>query len=145
MIAKNKMTKLYEEIEDAQKANLSITEQGILNFLKDQIKTEESVLSEFEKSVSENRLNDAITSYATLVQGANVIFYYLVQPTVLSTFTSAKMAGLIKELIDTLTLIVSEATMVIKSMAKSLGIDSLTVSLNSNPPSISVSMVFKSA
>ncbi|MCI2415112.1 MAG: hypothetical protein MPF33_07735 [Candidatus Aramenus sp.] len=139
------MTKLYEEIEKVQKGNLSITEQGILNFLKDQIKMEEGVLSEFEKNCSENRSNEAITSFMTLVQRANVMFYYLVQPTVLSSFTSGKMEGLVQELIDALTFAVSEATMMIKSMSKGLGIDSLTVSLNSNPPSISVSMVFKSA
>ncbi|MEW9491976.1 MAG: hypothetical protein TQ35_0007245 [Candidatus Aramenus sulfurataquae] len=145
MIAKNRMAKLYEEIEKVQKGNLSITEQGILNFLKDQIKMEEDVLSQFEKNYSENKSNEAITSFMTLVQRANVMFYYLVQPTVLSSFTSGKMEGLVQELIDALTFAVSEATMMIKSMSKGLGIDSLTVSLNSNPPSISVSMVFKSA
>nr|MCL7344372.1 hypothetical protein [Candidatus Aramenus sulfurataquae] len=139
------MAKLYEEIEKVQKGNLSITEQGILNFLKDQIKMEEDVLSQFEKNYSENKSNEAITSFMTLVQRANVMFYYLVQPTVLSSFTSGKMEGLVQELIDALTFAVSEATMMIKSMSKGLGIDSLTVSLNSNPPSISVSMVFKSA
>ncbi|MBW9141400.1 MAG: hypothetical protein K1T65_06900 [Candidatus Aramenus sp.] len=145
MIAKNRMAKLYEEIEKVQKGNLSITEQGILNFLKDQIKMEEDVLSQFEKNCSENKSSEAITSFMTLVQRANVMFYYLVQPTVLSSFTSGKMEGLVQELIDALTFAVSEATMMIKSMSKGLGIDSLTVSLNSNPPSISVSMVFKSA
>ncbi|EWG08205.1 MAG: hypothetical protein ASUL_01085 [Candidatus Aramenus sulfurataquae] len=145
MIAKNRMAKLYEEIEKVQKGNLSITEQGILNFLKDQIKMEEDVLSQFEKNYSENKSSEAITSFMTLVQRANVMFYYLVQPTVLSSFTSGKMEGLVQELIDALTFAVSEATMMIKSMSKGLGIDSLTVSLNSNPPSISVSMVFKSA
>ncbi len=145
MIAKNRMENLYQEIEGLQQVNLSLAEQGILLFLKEEAKKEENLILEFEKNISEKKWDDSLVSFFQLAQRTNLIFSYLVQPAVISSLSSSKIAKIAQDLVDCLSVTIAEAVISLKNNMKSLGIESITSSLNSNPPTINVSIVLKNA
>jgi hypothetical protein len=145
MIAKNRMYNLYQEIEGLQQINLSLAEQGILSFLKEQAKKEEDLITEFEKDISEKKWDESLVSFFQLSQRTNLIFSYLVQPAVISSLSSSKIAEIAQELVDCLSITIAEAIIALKNNMKNIGIESITASLNANPPSINISMVLKNA
>ncbi|AWR94625.1 hypothetical protein [Acidianus brierleyi] len=145
MIAKTRMENLYREIEGLQQINLSLAEQGILSFLKEQARKEEDLILEFEKNISEKKWDESLISFFQLGQRTNLIFSYLVQPAVISSLSSSKIAEIAQDLVDCLSTTIAEAVISLKNNMKNIGIESITSSLNSNPPSINISLVLKSA
>jgi len=145
MIAKSRMENLYREIEGLQQINLSLAEQGILSFLKEEARKEEELILEFEKDISEKKWNESLVSFFQLSQRTNLIFSFLVQPAVISSFSSSKIAEIAQDLVDCLSAIIAEAVISLKNNMKNLGIESITSSLNSNPPTINISIVIKNA
>jgi hypothetical protein len=68
MIAKDKISSLREELNNLSETNLSIAEQGILQFIKEQVDKEEELVSNFDKSTSENNYDKAISDFFQLIQ-----------------------------------------------------------------------------
>jgi hypothetical protein len=66
-----------------------------------------------------------------------------VQPAVFSMISRSKLSENIENIIDSLAFSVSEMIIVLKQNNKSLGIDTITVNMSSNPPSMSISVVIK--
>jgi len=134
------INELYYSVNESE---LSINEMDLLKFLRGQIIKSKSLLEIFSKSVNEKRWDDVLSSTFQLLQRANSIFGYLVQPTILSLVSKSKLSAIIENVIDSLAFAISEMIVVLKQNNKMIGIDSITVNIASNPPSVSVSVVIK--
>lgn len=145
MIAKDKISSLREELNNLSETNLSIAEQGILQFIKEQVDKEEELVSNFDKSTSENNYDKAISDFFQLIQRTNLMYAYIMQPSVLSMLSNEKFSKIVQDLLDCISQIISDVVLIFKHNMKQFGLDSVNVNITSNPPSISISLAIKNA
>ncbi|MUM64789.1 hypothetical protein D1867_05920 [Acidianus infernus] len=145
MIAKDKISSLREELNNLSETNLSIAEQGILQFIKEQIDKEEELVSNFDKSTSENNYDKAVSDFFQLIQRTNLMYAYIMQPSVLSMLSNEKFSKIVQDLLDCISQIISDVVLTFKHNMKQFGLESVNVNITSNPPSISISLAIKNA
>jgi hypothetical protein len=145
MIAKDKISSLRRELNNLSETNLSIAEQGILQFIKEQVDKEEELVSNFDKSTSENNYDKAISDFFQLIQRTNLMYAYIMQPSVLSMLSNEKFSKIVQDLLDCISQIISDVVLTFKNNMKQFGLDSVNVNITSNPPSISISLAIKNA
>jgi len=131
------------ELNKINESELGINELDLLRFLKNQLSKSKSLFESFSKSIDEKRWDDVLSYTFQISQRVNSIFGYLVQPAVFSMISRSKLSENIENIIDSLAFSVSEMIIVLKQNNKSLGIDTITVNMSSNPPSMSISVVIK--
>ncbi|WP_338603781.1 hypothetical protein V6M85_05040 [Sulfolobus tengchongensis] len=143
MKAVERLNETIDELNKINESELSINELDLLKFLKNQLLKSKTLFESFSKNVDEKRWDDVLSYTFQILQRINSIFGYLVQPTILSMISRSKLSAMVENIIDTLAFSASEMIVVLKQNNKSLGIDSITVNIGSNPPSISISVVIK--
>ncbi|ARM75654.1 hypothetical protein [Acidianus manzaensis] len=145
MISKEKISSIRKELDTLSESNLSVAEQGILSFLKEQVEKEENLLSEFENNINQKNYNDALTSFFQLIQRTNMMYVYVIQPSILSMLSNERISKIIQDTIDCIAQIISDIVILFKNNMKDFGLESLNININSNPPSISLSLAIKNA
>ncbi|AWR97011.1 hypothetical protein DFR86_05175 [Acidianus sulfidivorans JP7] len=144
MISKEKISSIRKELDSLSESNLSVAEQGILSFLKEQIEKEENLLSEFENNINQKNYGDALTSFFQLIQRTNMMYTYVIQPSILAMLSNERISKLIQDTIDCIAQIISDIVILFKNNMKEMGLESLNININSNPPAISLSLAIKS-
>ena len=145
MIAKDKITSLREELNSLSETSLSIAEQGILQFIKEQIDKEEELVNNFDKSTSEQNYDKAISDFFQLIQRTNLMYAYIMQPSVISMLSNEKFSKIVQDLVDCISQIISDVVLTFKHNIKQFGLESVSVNISSNPPSIGISLAIKNA
>ncbi|ACP36985.1 conserved hypothetical protein [Sulfolobus islandicus Y.G.57.14] len=143
MKAVERLDNTMAELNKINESELGINELDLLRFLKNQLSKSKSLFESFSKSIDEKRWDDVLSYTFQISQRVNSIFGYLVQPAVFSMISRSKLSENIENIIDSLAFSVSEMIIVLKQNNKSLGIDTITVNMSSNPPSMSISVVIK--
>ncbi|ACP34247.1 conserved hypothetical protein [Sulfolobus islandicus L.S.2.15] len=143
MKAVERLDNTMVELNKINESELGINELDLLRFLKNQLSKSKSLFESFSKSIDEKRWDDVLSYTFQISQRVNSIFGYLVQPAVFSMISRSKLSENIENIIDSLAFSVSEMIIVLKQNNKSLGIDTITVNMSSNPPSMSISVVIK--
>lgn len=145
MISKEKISLIRKELDKISETKLSVAEQGIVFFLKEQIEKEESLLSDFETMINQKNFSSALNSFFQLIQRTNLMYAYLIQPSILAMLSNEKISKLIQDVIDCVAQIVSDIVILFRDNLKQIGLESITVNINSNPPAINISLAIKSA
>lgn len=145
MNSKEKISLIKQELDKLTGIKLSVAEQGIVAFVKEQVEKEELLITEFENMISQKNFNGAFSPFFQLIQRTNLTYAYLIQPSILAMLSDERISKLILEVIDCFAQIVSDVIILLKDNLKQMGIESITVNINSNPPSINISMAIKSA
>ncbi|ADB85895.1 hypothetical protein [Saccharolobus islandicus] len=143
MKAVERLDNTMAELNKINESELGINELDLLRFLKNQLSKSKSLFESFSKSIDEKRWDDVLSYTFQISQRVNSIFGYLVQPAVFSMISRSKLSENIENIIDSLAFSISEMIIVLKQNNKSLGIDTITVNMSSNPPSMSISVVIK--
>ncbi|MCH4815400.1 MAG: hypothetical protein QXY87_06775 [Saccharolobus sp.] len=143
MKAVERLDNTMAELNKINESELGINELDLLRFLKNQLSKSKSLFESFSKSIDEKRWDDVLSYTFQISQRVNSIFGYLVQPAVFSMISRSKLSENIENIIDSLAFSISEMIIALKQNNKSLGIDTITVNMSSNPPSMSISVVIK--
>ncbi|AAK42444.1 hypothetical protein SULI_00480 [Saccharolobus solfataricus] len=143
MKAVERLDNTMVELNKINESELGINELDLLRFLKNQLSKSKSLFESFSKSIDEKRWDDVLSYTFQISQRVNSIFGYLVQPAVFSIISKSKLSENIENIIDSLAFSISEMIIVLKQNNKSLGIDTITINMSSNPPSMSISVVIK--
>ncbi|QGA53447.1 hypothetical protein GFS03_02010 [Sulfolobus sp. E5-1-F] len=143
MKAVERLNNTLAELNKINESELGINELDLLRFLKNQLSKSKSLFEYFSKSIDEKRWDDVLSYTFQISQRVNSIFGYLVQPAVFSIVSRSKLSENIENIIDSLAFSISEMIIALKQNNKSLGIDTITVNMSSNPPSMSISVVIK--
>ncbi|AOL16995.1 hypothetical protein BFU36_10055 [Sulfolobus sp. A20] len=143
MKAIERLNETIGKINEINESELSISEVDLLKFLKNQMMKSKNLFEAFSRSIDQKDWDNVLSYTFQILQRSNSIFGYLTQPTVLSLVSKSRLAGVIDNISDTLAFSVSEMIVVLKQNNKVLNIDSITINISSNPPSLSVSLVIK--
>jgi hypothetical protein len=143
MTSKGRIEELISSLEGTTAVGLSVAEQGIVNFVKLELKKMSLHLTHFNREMTEGRWDNALVAFLTMVQKANLLYSYLMQPSVLSTLVTSRIGETAEETLDTISLTLGEALTRLKGKQKEMGIESISANLNSSPPSFNISIVMK--
>jgi hypothetical protein len=131
------------KIESISEAGLSFHEQEIIKFLKKELNKELILIYNFNKNFDVKRWEHVISNFFQLLQRTNIIYSFIMRPEIMTTLMNSKIYDIVDEVVTILSYSVNEAIMKIKSNLKEIGIESITVNISANPPSITISMVMK--
>ncbi|EZQ02096.1 MULTISPECIES: hypothetical protein [Acidianus] len=145
MATKEKLVTVKREIGDLRSNALSVTEQNILDFIENQVNKEDELFNAFEQSVNEKKFNEALILFFQVIQRTNLMYSYIFQPNIISMLANAKIATVVQDLIDCLSEIVADVVATIKANIKEMGLESISVTMLSNPPSINITLGIKNA
>lgn len=143
MSSKGRINELLSNLEATTTLSLSVAEQGIVNFMKLELKKMSLHLTQFDKEMTEGRWDSALVAFLIMVQKANLLYSYLMQPTVLSTLVTSRIGETAEETLDAISFTLGEALTKLKARQKEMGIESISANLNSSPPSFNISLVMK--
>ncbi|BAB67356.1 hypothetical protein [Sulfurisphaera tokodaii] len=141
---RNLFEDLIKKLETISEAGLSFNEAEILKFLKAESKKQLEIFDKLENSIKLQNWNEAISNFLILVERINVSLLFLLQPTNYSTLVNSRISSLFEEYLSIISLYVSSSLLQLRPNLKKIGIESITASISSNPPSINISMVIKS-
>ncbi|QKQ99676.1 hypothetical protein GWK48_04070 [Metallosphaera tengchongensis] len=144
MESKEKVKELLNNLDKIGGIGLSVAEQGIIAFSKMQLKKILESVEKFENSIKDKNWDQSIVSLIGTVEKVNILYAYLMQPSVLSSLMSSKVGEIAESSLDVLTDLMGEAITTMKRNLKEMGLETLSVSMNSSPPTFNISLSIKS-
>ncbi|AWR99656.1 hypothetical protein [Metallosphaera hakonensis] len=145
MKSKEKIGEVLSSMESMNYTGLSVAEQGILTFTKAQLKKILESADSLEQGVDSKSWDDVIVNFLNTVQRVNLLYAYLMQPSVISSLMSGKIWEIAEKVLERISDLMGEVIVMLRRNLKDMGVESLSVSLNSSPPSFNVSIVMKNA
>ncbi|AHC50666.1 hypothetical protein SUSAZ_00755 [Sulfolobus acidocaldarius SUSAZ] len=134
---------LTKKLDEISEAGLSFNEAELIRFLRSEVKKQKSLLDSFNEALDSQRWEEALSSFLLFTQRVNVVFIYLFQPTHISLLTGSKISSLLEEYLSATSLSISMSLLKLRPHLKKIGVESITTSILSNPPSLNFSMVIK--
>ncbi|QGR19947.1 hypothetical protein [Stygiolobus azoricus] len=136
---------LIKKLDELSATSLSFNENEVVKFLRAETKKQRDLLKKFEDSISSQKWDEALASFILLTQRINIIFIYIFQPANISLLTTeSKVSPYLEEYISLASLIISSGVLELRPNLKKIGVESINVSIATNPPSVNLSMVVKS-
>jgi hypothetical protein len=136
---------IIKRLSETSEAGLSFNEIEALKFLREETRKQAEIYKAFTDGINSKKWDLAISNFILFTQRVNMVLLYLLQPTNVSLLVGSKISNLIEEYLSTVSLSLSSSLLLLRPYLKEMGIESITASLSSNPPSLNVSMVIKSA
>ncbi|MEL9969339.1 MAG: hypothetical protein QXR57_02480 [Metallosphaera sp.] len=138
-----RMKEVSNQLDSMSYTGLSVAEQGMMSFLKVQLRRILESAQRLQANLDQKSWEEVLVNFMATVQRANLLYAYLMQPSVLSTVMSGKVWEVSETVIEAIFDLMAESISIMRRSLKEMNIDSLTLSLNSSPPSFNISVAMK--
>ncbi|ABP96219.1 MULTISPECIES: hypothetical protein [Metallosphaera] len=145
MKSTTRIGEILSNLEKTSFTGLSVAEQGIVSFTRAQLKKIIELAEKFEKGIEVKNWDEAIVSFLSSVQRVNLLYAYLMQPSVLSSLLSGKIWDMVESVLEGMSELMGEFVVTLRKNLKEMNMDNISVSMNSSPPSFNISLVMKNA
>ncbi|BCS91774.1 hypothetical protein L3N51_00819 [Metallosphaera sp. J1] len=145
MKSTTKIGEILSNLEKTSFTGLSVAEQGIVSFTRAQLKKIMELAERFEKGIEAKNWDDAIVNFLSSVQRVNLLYAYLMQPSVLSSLLSGKIWDMVESVLEGMSELMGEFIVTLRKNLKDMNMENISVSMNSSPPSFNISLVMKNA
>ncbi|AEB94319.1 MULTISPECIES: hypothetical protein [Metallosphaera] len=138
-----RMKEVSNQLDSMSYTGLSVAEQGMMSFLKVQLRRILESAQRLQANLDQKSWEEVLVNFMATVQRANLLYAYLMQPSVLSTVMSGKVWEVSETVLEAIFDLMAESISIMRRSLKEMNIDSLTLSLNSSPPSFNISVAMK--